>query len=259
LLEVQKFPVYEDTDRGMMRMNTDTYYRLLNWGLQLAVGAGSATGVKQAPVGYNRAYVRAASNSTLNEFNATWKAGKNFVTNGPMLFLTTRDGQRPGDTIKLPSEGGTVRFDVEALADQRIFGVELIVNGKVAASLAVDNPRHVKGMAEIEIKNGSWIAARCTARDGLLTDKELAVYRQGDVREQYCIRPSRLRFAHTSPIYVTVGGQGTAVRKSIDEGLQMLDRFEVFARATAGPKYRSSILAAVQQARRKLQTRLSTP
>jgi hypothetical protein len=57
LLEVDGFPVYTDTDLGMMQMNTDTYYRLLNWGLHLATGAGSACGVKQNPVGYNRAYV----------------------------------------------------------------------------------------------------------------------------------------------------------------------------------------------------------
>ena len=33
-----------NTPEGMMRMNTDTYYRLLNCGLRLAAGAGSATG-----------------------------------------------------------------------------------------------------------------------------------------------------------------------------------------------------------------------
>ena len=59
LLEVDGFPTYPDTDTGMLRMNTDTYYRLLNCGLRLAAGAGTATGVKQAPVGYNRVYVRA--------------------------------------------------------------------------------------------------------------------------------------------------------------------------------------------------------
>ncbi len=58
LLEVAGFPDYPDTDVGMLQMNTDTYYRLLNWGLRLAAGAGSAIGVKQVPMGYNRAYVK---------------------------------------------------------------------------------------------------------------------------------------------------------------------------------------------------------
>ncbi|MCP5119043.1 MAG: hypothetical protein GY953_50210, partial [bacterium] len=34
LLEVSGFPEYPDTPEGMMRMNTDTYYRLLNCGLR---------------------------------------------------------------------------------------------------------------------------------------------------------------------------------------------------------------------------------
>ena len=57
LLEVDGFPTYPDTELGMMFMNTDTYYRILNWGLHLVAGAGSATGAKEVPVGYNRTYV----------------------------------------------------------------------------------------------------------------------------------------------------------------------------------------------------------
>ena len=39
LLEDPNFPVYPDTDVGMLQLNTDTYYRLLNCGLRLAAGA----------------------------------------------------------------------------------------------------------------------------------------------------------------------------------------------------------------------------
>lgn len=70
LLEVEGFPIYPDTELGMMQMNTETYYRLLNWGLRLAAGAGSATGVKQVPVGYNRAYVQVDRAATLRQFNS---------------------------------------------------------------------------------------------------------------------------------------------------------------------------------------------
>ena len=72
------------------QLNTDTYYRLLNCGLRLAAGGGSATGVKQAPVGYNRAYVaRRRRMPRFDEFYEAWKSGRNFVTNGPMLILRT--------------------------------------------------------------------------------------------------------------------------------------------------------------------------
>ena len=51
LLEVENFPVYPDTDVGMLRMNTDTYYRLLNCGLRLAAGDGSEAGSRRLQPG----------------------------------------------------------------------------------------------------------------------------------------------------------------------------------------------------------------
>jgi hypothetical protein len=128
----------------MMQLNTDTYYRLLNWGLRLAAGLGSATGAKPAPVGYNRTYVRVKADSTLDEFNTAWKAGRNFVTNGPILIQRTRDGHYSGDTINLPPGGGTMHLEVEAVADQRLSTIEIIVNGRVTESLKVDDPDRVK-------------------------------------------------------------------------------------------------------------------
>ncbi len=252
LLKVGDFPVYPDTDIGMLRMNTDTYYRLLNCGLRLAAGAGTATGVKQAPVGYNRAYVRVATDTSLDEFYEAWKAGRNFVTNGPMLMLRTESGQRPGDTIKLPKDGGAIKVHVEAISDQPLTAVEIVVNGKVVASFDIDDSKLVSGTHELRIAEGSWIAARCTARDELLSDDELAAYKDTSDNKPFRVAPSRLRFAHTSPIYVAVGGESVAVTKSIVEGFQMLERFEVFAQETADAPYQGATKDAIQSARRRL-------
>ncbi|MDO8544249.1 MAG: hypothetical protein Q7S40_27740 [Opitutaceae bacterium] len=38
LLRVDGFPVYDDTPEGMMKLNMESYYRLLNCGLRLAAG-----------------------------------------------------------------------------------------------------------------------------------------------------------------------------------------------------------------------------
>jgi len=128
---------------------------------------------------------------------------------------------------------------------------------EVAAAIDIDDPRHVEGTREIRIQSGSWIAARCIARDGLLTNDELKAYDGQGSRIAFGVAPSRLRFAHTSPIYVTVGGRGPIIRRSVEEGLRMLDRFEIFATATADPAYRVAILSAVKQARTKLENRLA--
>jgi hypothetical protein len=256
LLGVDGFPAYPNTDVGMMRMNTDTYYRLLNWGLRLAAGAGSATGVKQVPVGYNRTYVRVPPGASLEQFNRAWAAGKNFVTNGPVLLLKTPDGQRPGDTIPLPPSGGSVRLQVTAIGDQAITAVEIVVNGRVAKSFQVRDEHEFSGEAELDVRHGCWIAARSTARDDLLSDEELAAYGPGDPKHPYRQEPSRLRFAHTSPIYVTVGGKPAAVKRSIQEGFRMLDHFEQFARQNAKPPHLPRVLEASAAARGNLQARL---
>ena len=258
LLQVEGFPVYPDTDLGMMQMNTDTYYRLLNWGLRLAAGAGSACGVKENPVGYNRAYVRADPDTSLADFYRAWAAGRNFVTNGPMLLMESVEGHRPGDVIALPDQGGDVSLRVTALAGPRqvLTSVEFVVNGRVVRSFDVEDEHQLRAEVKLPIAEGSWVVARATCRDDLLDDAELARYTRGGEDAPFPQRPSRLRYAHTSPIYVTVGGLEVAVQASIEEGLQMLDQFEAFARQTADPRYLPATLTAVEQARERLRFRL---
>lgn len=247
LLETPGLPVYRNTPEDMMRMNTETYYRLLNWGLRLAAGAESATGAKQTVVGYNRAYVRVEPGATIAEFYDAWKAGRNFVTNGPMLFLEVGDGHLPGDTISLPATGAKLPIKVNARADQPLESVEIIQNGQVVRKFKPQSDAACEGETTIQVDSGCWIAARCVAYDPLLSDEELASFANGESEQ-----PSRLRYAHTSPIYVTVNGKGAAVQDSIAEGLRMLDQFEVFARRECDKEYLESTLAAIETARQRL-------
>jgi hypothetical protein len=240
LLDVDGFPEYPNTPEGMIEMNFETYYRLLNCGLRLAAGAGSATGAKTTPVGYNRAYVRAGPNPTLPEFLEAWREGRNFVTNGPVVFLQTDQNQRPGDTIALPSKGGSVSFQVTAHAEQPLRSLELVANGKVVGKANIGpKQREAKLSLSLPIAEGTWVAARCTEEDRLLSDEQLSRYsRGGSLPEEPC----RLRFAHTSPIYVTVGGNGAYVISSVKEAQRMLRSFKRFARAIAAGEYLDEIL-----------------
>jgi len=244
LLDVDGFPEYPETPEGMMKMNTDTYYRLLNCGLRLAAGAGSAIGAKRTPIGYNRAYVRAPKDPNMSQFLGAWRKGQNFVTNGPMIFLTSDKGHSPGDTIDLPSCPDKVIFKVEAFSEQPLRTLEIIANGRVVASAKLDtNQRKAKISHTLDIKEGTWIAARCTEEDLFLSDDELEKYRQGS--GFYRREPCRLRFAHTSPIYVTVNGRGAKVAASIKEANKMLEAFRKFARKEASQEYLKEILDAI--------------
>jgi hypothetical protein len=225
LLGVPGFPEYPDTAEGMMLLNMESYYRLLNCGLRLAAGAGSATGAKTTPAGYNRSYVLAGRNSTIEKFHEAWRNGRNFVTNGPMIFLTV-----DGSHIK-----------AMAICDQPLRSLDVIVNGEVIAS----------GIARVETKLAAkgnyWVAARATAEDRFLTDAELAQYHSESGRGGE--RPTRLRFGHTSPVYI---GGPVRVKRSVQEARRMLDAFERFATAASSEQYRAEILAGLPTARAKL-------
>lgn len=245
LLGVPGLPIYPPTDEGMLRLATESYYRLLNCGIHLAAGAGSATGVKSNPPGYNRAYVKVGPQATVREFLENWRRGRNFITNGPMLFLTAGDGREPGDTIEFPPSGGEVRVRAQAMSDQPLRSLVIVVNGRIAASTERGELE-----ATLPIKEGSWIAALATAGETSLAAAELARYaQQSRLRGE---APTRLHFAHTSPIYVTVGGRGARVEAAIEEAHHLLDAFEVFARQTAAPEYQPEILDAVAGARQRL-------
>jgi hypothetical protein len=61
------------------------YYRILNCGLRLPPSAGSASGVLPNPVGYNRVYVHLDGNLTFDNWWDCLRAGRCFVSNGPLL------------------------------------------------------------------------------------------------------------------------------------------------------------------------------
>src|SRR5262249_28758213 len=71
------------------------YYHVLNAGLRVPPSAGRPSGVLANPVGYNRVYVHLGN--TMD--HASWweglRAGRSFVTNGPLLRVTA-DGKLPG-------------------------------------------------------------------------------------------------------------------------------------------------------------------
>ncbi len=251
LLKVEGFPDYPNTDRGMLQMNTETYYRLLNWGLKLSAGAGCACGVKQVPVGYNRTYVQMDTDADLDAFNRAWKAGRNFVTNGPMIFFTTDDGHHPGDEIHLDRPGARVTVRVRVLSDQPLEQIEILQNGRVIKQIEANDAREVNHPFTLPIEQSCWLAARCTARDDLLSDKALRAYGTGPT-----LRFSRLRFAHTSPIYLILSNRPAVVRESVQEGLKMLNQLEAYAQRTATAHYLDGFLVAIREARQDLTERL---
>jgi hypothetical protein len=223
-----------ETPLGMALWTTDVYYKFLNCGFRLPVSAGSASGVKPSPLGFNRVYVHLAEKFGYRPWFRALKAGRSFATNGPMLFLTV-NGKEPGDTITIPAAAASparrLRIHAEATMAGEIDRVEIIWNGKVIktestperlASLAVD--------AELEAATTGWVAARAFGKS----------------------EPS-IRFAHTSPVYVQVGQDRGVVKEDVEFFLAWLDRETEFYKKHSGFKtesHRQAMLDFFRQARR---------
>lgn len=172
------------------------YYRYLNCGYKLPLVGGTDKMTADVPVGVYRTYVHIPENEEFNYDN--WckymSAGNTFLSGGPMIRLTV-DGQPIGSTINLPGNGGTV--EVEASADSifPIHTLQIIQAGEVVATTEENNGSHqLRIKAQVKVDKHSWIAARCGGPEYVQAVPHHDGWRRGII-------------AHTSPIYIAVGGE----------------------------------------------------
>jgi hypothetical protein len=83
----------------------EIYYHILNSGLRLPPSAGSASGVLPNPVGYDRMYVHLDGELTYAKWWEAFKAGRIFVSNGPLLRCTA-NGPAPRSSFQIRNRSG---------------------------------------------------------------------------------------------------------------------------------------------------------
>jgi hypothetical protein len=167
------------------------WYRYLNLGYRLPIVAGTDKMSAEVPIGAVRAYVHLLTDEplTFDGWAAAVRAGRTFVTSGPVLELTV-DGHEPGDVIRLPS-AGRVEIVARARAAQPVIAeLDLVVNGRVVGGIAME-----PGTTELELRDtreieaGAWIAARSRSRN--------------EIPSAFATSMA----AHTSPVYIEVEGR----------------------------------------------------
>lgn len=174
---------------GFCHYTMDLYYRYLNLGWNIPASAGSASGVLTNPVGYCRTYVQADGfdkDGGYEKWFEAFRAGRNFVTNGPMLFVTV-NGRPIGtdfDVKKGQRFEATVSF--QAMSRAPLDRLEIVVGGNVISTYRpkTDEPGLIEGETTLPIERSTWLAVRAFEKH----------------------KPTP-RFAHTSPFYFTVGGE----------------------------------------------------
>jgi hypothetical protein len=141
------------------------------------------------PLGFGRVYVNCGKEFGYDAWVRGLDRGESFVTTGPML-LVLFDGRNPGTTFA-PLAGKEYRISGEALSEQPLDRVEVVVNGVVTRVIKPENSKRQEGGyssaidERLTVESSSWVAVRC-----------------------YETRPGgRVRFAHTGPVHVDVLGK----------------------------------------------------
>ncbi len=161
-------------------LHTDQWYDFLNLGYRLVPVAGSDWPYIDM-VGSVRNMVHVPGGLTADRWFEGLRAGRTFVTNGPMLTLQVKEAGIGDEVPVTPGSIATVRATAAQSPDLGpIDRLELIVHGEVVATGSVGSD----GTAELEhplvVEEGCWVAARATGRPGT--------------------------FAHTAAVYLPVDG-----------------------------------------------------
>jgi hypothetical protein len=171
------------------------WYRLLNLGFRLPAGAGTdATTDYAAPirgqVGMDRVYAAIPDGPvSLDAWMNSLRKGKTFVTNGPLIEFTL-GGQRVGDELKFDGAQAAVPFTAKLRSIVPVDHLEVVCNGRVAATLKLAGARDAADVAgTVQLKESGWCVLRASS--------DQAEY---PVLDNYV-------YATTSPVYVTIGGK----------------------------------------------------
>ena len=108
------------------------WYRFLDLGYRLPIVAGTDKMSAEVPVGAVRTYTHLLTDEalTFDAWAAAVRAGRTFVTSGPILELTV-DGREPGEVIQLSSPGHLEVVARARASQPMIAAVELVVGGRV--------------------------------------------------------------------------------------------------------------------------------
>lgn len=235
------------------------WYQLLNSGFRIPAGAGTDAMTNYAslrgPVGTTRLFVHSGVPLDHHRWLDSLKAGRTFVTNGPLLGLTARTNEGTSGVLRRRAEGpvtgigGEIRAEAAAgitfhMTLRSIVPVdhlELVSNGSVVATIPLTGNRtQADATISLPLSGSGWYALRAWSDNP--TEPILDLY----------------PFSHTSPIYVIVGGAPIRSREAADYFLAWIDRLEEGVNSHQGwntPAERETVLSNIREARETFEDR----
>lgn len=185
-------PTYDGIDILMQSWDRENYleaqalwFMLLNKGYRVP-GTASTDASFDKPQGAHpgivRVYTHAAGAPSIRAISAAMKAGRNFVTSGPLLLMYI-DGHQPGDVVPL-SHGSDFQVQLQAwpsgIAGEHLTRIELIRNGKILKQFVLDGQRkEFRARFTIHEAGTAWYIARCFGSTDLQVAITNPIYFQG--------------------------------------------------------------------------------
>ena len=183
-------------DGGIRSSYRDSFYRYLNAGMKVPF----STGTDWFMYDFSRVYVPVSGPLTPRRWLKQLATGHSYITNGPFLEFRV-NGEEIGSTLKL-SKPGRLRVTARAVGRSDFGQIELIHNGGIlahAATRAVGGHHEAMLETTVEMRSPGWLALR-TPPPSVSGDASRS-------RKTPLNALGRELFAHTSPIYVELGGQ----------------------------------------------------
>ena len=218
----------------------EVWYHFLNLGWPVAATSGSDVMLNfyrtMAP-GSTRTYVHTGGAADFDSYLEGLKAGRSFVTNGPLLELTV-DGVMPGGVT---DADGSATWDLTLHTAVDVARIEVVVNGEVVEALDARGGTDRSFSGSLALPGGGWVALRVTG-PGTTAWPGMDSY----------------AFAHTSPVWI--GAVGSVDRETELRSAEVLLAALDGARGSLEQAYAGTpipnLRARFDQAREALNARL---
>jgi hypothetical protein len=183
------------------------WYRLLNCGFRVPASAGTDCFLNRIPSrlpGEDRVYVRVEGAFSYDAWIEGLKAGRTFVTNGPMVEFDA-DGHAPGETVRVAS-GASLRVRGRVTSQYPLDSLQVILDGKVVAETKLAGDR-LSGAIEqlVPIDRSGWLALRATG-------------------PRHPEQPQSTLLGHTGPLYIEVPDRPIDAREDAAYFIAWIDR-----------------------------------
>jgi hypothetical protein len=226
-VELMQFGIYRP-------IGLEGWYKILNIGYRFpALGASDFPACRK--LADCRTYVWSDGVPGMEGWLRGAAVGRAFMTTGPMVLMTV-NGRRPGATIELPAQGGSVSVKVRVRSEVApVTNVDLIVNGSVERRWQVPSGGRlgewIELAARLEIPESAWLAA--SAYSSAQTGNPDAE-------------------AHTNPVYLYAGGRAPYRAADLEWLLAKLDERIVVHQRRRIAVGKGQVLAYFRKARTRL-------